>query len=289
MHTFNPVLYEIDQCDDPEMERLRARGPGFQSLRVDTGIDRVWIAPIGAPFQHGRDAAWVERGDAPELAADAAVLKMGCNRLADIGRKWHAFVLPALATDQDLSGSPVEVLSSRIAITSCAGKPSRAISSSIAGSRRPIPSSLPTASTSRRNLSGSADDTSSNLPWRASLRRVERCDDTRSEPMSAERSHATDPAALHVDGAGTIELRARGPGFRSLRVDTGLDRAWIAPIDAPFQHGRDAAWVDRGEAPDLPTSAVMTTARSGRHRIRCPNPLDDGGQLALFPELDLPF
>ena len=44
------------------------------------------------------------------LAAGAAVLKIGGNRLADIDRERHAFVLPALAADQDLSGSPVEVL-----------------------------------------------------------------------------------------------------------------------------------------------------------------------------------
>ena len=37
------------------------------------------------------------------LAAGAPVLKTGCNRLADIDRERHAFVLPALAADQDLS------------------------------------------------------------------------------------------------------------------------------------------------------------------------------------------
>ena len=44
------------------------------------------------------------------LAAGAPVLKIGGNRLADIDRERHAFVLPALAADQNLSGPPVEVL-----------------------------------------------------------------------------------------------------------------------------------------------------------------------------------
>ena len=43
-------------------------------------------------------------------AAGAPVLKIGGNRLADVDGDRHAFVVPALAADQDLSRPPVDVL-----------------------------------------------------------------------------------------------------------------------------------------------------------------------------------
>ena len=87
--------------------------------------------------------------------------------------------------------------------------------------------------------------------------------------MTTKHTRNDGETEVHVDGAAEIRLRARGPGFRSLRVDASLERVWIASVDAPFGQGRDAAWVDRGEAPELPSSVVMTAARAGWHRLRC--------------------
>ena len=65
------------------------------------------------PDGQGRSERPVRRLGGDEevtLAAGAAVLKIGCNRLADIDRERHAVVLPALTADQDLSRPPSDVL-----------------------------------------------------------------------------------------------------------------------------------------------------------------------------------